>query len=88
MSGIHPPLYEGKKEIVVRSTSLSGKSSDKTVKTRSPYELNYIARQIMEQLPNQVKAARELQWFLNKISEINKTILTFLYLFSFIFIFI
>ena len=52
VSGVHPSLYEGKKGIVIRSTPLSGKSSDKMVKARSPNKLNYIARQIMEQFPN------------------------------------
>ena len=44
VNGVHPSLYEGKKGIVIRFTSLNGKSSDKTAKTKSPDELNYITR--------------------------------------------
>ena len=86
VSGVHPPLYEDKKGIVVRSASLNRKSNNETMKTGSLDELNYINRQIMKQVPNQVEAAHELHRFLNKNSKINRTILTFLYLFSFIFI--
>ena len=84
--GIHPPLYEGKKGIVIRSTSFSGKSSNKMVKIRSPNKLNYITGQIMEQFPNQVKAARELQWFLNKIQKLTGLFsLFFIYFLSYLF---
>ena len=86
VSDVHPSLYEGKKGIVIQSTSLGGKSSDKMVKTRSPDELNYVTRQIVEQLPNQVKTARELQGFLNKIQKLTGPFSLF-FIFSFIFVF-
>ena len=88
MSGVHPPLYEGKKGIVVQSTSLSGKSSDKMIKTRSPDELNYVTRQIVEQLPDQVEATSELQRFLNENLKFNRIIFSlqkhFISYFSFV----
>ena len=51
VSGVHSPLYKGKKGIVVWSTPLNGKSSDKTEKAESLKKLNYIVGQIMEQFP-------------------------------------
>ena len=48
MSGVHPSLDEGRKEIVVRSASLSRKSGNEMMKTKSLDELNYITRQIMK----------------------------------------
>ena len=87
-SGIHPPLDEGKKGIVVWYASLNRKSSNKMMKTKSADELNYLTRQIMEQFSDQVEMTREFQWFLNENLEINRTILASynicFYLFSFI----
>ena len=52
VSGVHPPLNKGKKGIMIRSTSLSGKSSNKTSKIESLDELHYVTRQIVKELLN------------------------------------
>ena len=94
VSSVHPSLNKGKKKIVVWYAFLRRKSSNKMMKTRSPDELNYLSKQIMEQFLDQVEATREFQQFLNENLEINRIILASYsicfncYLFSLLFSFI
>ena len=48
VSGVYPPLNKGKKEIMVRSTSLGGKSSNEMANIESPDELDYVTKQIVK----------------------------------------